>query len=249
MIRGLVGKKSLSSSRPLVAMLASIGMLCVVSCSDRKCERALERLNSNFAAASRGGREMERAMSGARAQAIRRCKAALEESPDRTANTLDCLIEASDWVTSRACGNPFVDWIPPKGMEHSSKEPSWTKEPTEVAEIPPRDGGEEPSATTCSDLSRIECMRSTSCTLVLPEGEPPYVCRAAQPPCEVGLRQAHPKFADMCEQRAGCQITPANCYCKCKGYGETSVPDINGTPECRCRCSGGPPNNCTSSGR
>ena len=93
----------------------------------------------------------------------------------------------------------------------------------------------------CSQLDRAQCMNSSICTLSLSETPDVYLCQEAQGICEEGIVQSD--LTD-CENIEGCMITSEDCYCGCKGYGETSVPDGEDTMECNCMCSGGEPPSC-----
>jgi hypothetical protein len=117
--------------------------------------------------------------------------------------------------------------------------------------VSPVDAGPALVVSSCSGLSRRACMASTSCTLLLAGGSLPsgdYVCRAAEPPCEVGLAQSELSGSGSaraeCESRPGCGVDPGNCYCACRGSGQTAVPDDDETPPCNCACGGGAPPRC-----
>lgn len=83
--------------------------------------------------------------------------------------------------------------------------------------------------SSCDDLPRAQCMKTTGCFLDY-RGQPDsYVCRATKNGCESltndGGRPA-------CEQAPGCAWSPGACYC----------------PEgVLCFCSGGPPPSCRAS--
>jgi hypothetical protein len=115
----------------------------------------------------------------------------------------------------------------------------------------PVDAGTASVVSSCSQLSRRACMASTSCTLLLAASSSragTYVCRPAEPPCEVGLAQSELSGSEgaraECESRSGCGVDPGSCYCACRGSGQTAVPDDAETPQCSCACGGGAPPRC-----
>ena len=119
----------------------------------------------------------------------------------------------------------------------------------------------------CAKLDRFACTRAGHCTLVKTGGRKPskvYLCRPARGKCEKNFRQADimggPGYASKdwrkekervvagkrrCTGRPGCVVRPGSCYCQCKGYGSTKVPDKN-APICNCACAGGPPPACVA---
>lgn len=119
-------------------------------------------------------------------------------------------------------------------------QPSPRSTPEEPAAVP------DPGDAPCETLTRAECMRSLVCTLDAPEGarSDRYRCRSARGNCEMGLTQTGPNARDRCEDRTGCAWTGGGCYCHCRGYGRTAVPDGDEAEDCDCECSGGPPPRC-----
>ncbi len=123
---------------------------------------------------------------------------------------------------------------------------------------------EVPADADCATLSRTQCMAAHHCTLeraapaAPPTGETIYTCRAAASSCEKAVAQwdlpgggaplSSRAEADQaiaaCTSQAGCRYEPAECYCRCKGYGRTTVPDGAEAPACRCYCAGGRPPSC-----
>lgn len=115
----------------------------------------------------------------------------------------------------------------------------------------------------CSKLTRTACMASKECTLVLdPSAQKPrsgeYLCRPALGSCEQNLSQAEltrgstqaeaEQSKQLCSDRPGCTFKPADCYCGCNGYGETSVSDGAEAATCMCVCAGGAPSACEPTG-
>ena len=103
---------------------------------------------------------------------------------------------------------------------------------------------DRPSARTV----RGACLLSLECELDHLGGER-YACRPERGACEQGYSQQAAyetsPAAALCEQRAGCTFVPMEaCYCACRGYGATSVPDGAEAPECDCECAGGAPGGC-----
>ena len=133
---------------------------------------------------------------------------------------------------------------------------------TANAESPENERDEVLSAD-CAKLTRTACMDSKQCTLVLdPSAEKPrsgeYLCRPALGSCEQNLSQAEltrgstqaeaERSKQLCSDRPGCTFKPADCYCGCKGYGETSVSDGAEAATCMCVCAGGAPSACEPTG-
>src|SRR5690606_33932995 len=103
----------------------------------------------------------------------------------------------------------------------------------------------------CEQLPRTACLRAPACTLVHPPQGPRrsvYACRPATSPCEGGIVQAeifgNGSSARACVARAGCRVDEGSCYCSCRGYGETRLPDGPEAESCNCACGGGPPPSC-----
>ncbi len=112
--------------------------------------------------------------------------------------------------------------------------------------------------TNCAGMDRYECMHAPQCSLVQ-ETSPSqdYLCRPVQGPCEKAVLQgllSNPPGSKLsvaearanqkkCSDTLGCVYDPGNCFCDCKGYGKTAVPDHK-APDCLCACSGGPPQIC-----
>lgn len=92
----------------------------------------------------------------------------------------------------------------------------------------PRPEPEPEPSDACAALDEMQCITSDECTLVLPEGEREYRCRAAEGRCETGFRQ-HDGDAESCEAKEGCRFVPGQCYC---------------SPDVTCICGGGPPPQC-----
>ena len=107
-----------------------------------------------------------------------------------------------------------------------------------------------PQTTICSEMTRTHCLQQAHCTLELTystteQGERianngVYRCRDAAGKCELrnGL---------MCQEVEGCTMVVGECYCGCKGYGRTSVPDGDETEDCNCACGGEDPPGCVES--
>jgi hypothetical protein len=113
------------------------------------------------------------------------------------------------------------------------------------------DRGARSAAAGCERLSRTFCLDSPDCTLVWvatrPRGQHEYACRAAEGPCEEGLVQARLYDAPgRCTSRPGCAYQEQQCYCDCRGYGQTAVPDGVEAEECDCECAGGRPPGCVA---
>lgn len=113
--------------------------------------------------------------------------------------------------------------------------------------------GEAPAADECAALPRQTCLESPACTLVHePQGarRALYRCRAAEPPCETIVPQSafsgegRDAARRQCEGRAECVFQDADCYCPCRGSGQTSVPDGPEARSCNCVCGGGAPARC-----
>lgn len=109
----------------------------------------------------------------------------------------------------------------------------------------------------CSKLSSTQCLKSTECTLELipkDKWKPNsagktirYLCQQDQNTCEKGFVQTDwPSLKEakkFCEAKKGCALSEANCFCPCKGYAETKVPDTEAV-SCNCGCGGGTPIMC-----
>ena len=100
-------------------------------------------------------------------------------------------------------------------------------------------------------------MESTECTLEQEaERSSRYRCRPATEPCERGFAQAafwgsgtegvaaSKAQQAACNARPGCGFVDGGCYCRCRGMGETAVPDGDEAEPCNCECGGGPPPTC-----
>jgi hypothetical protein len=109
----------------------------------------------------------------------------------------------------------------------------------------------------CEAMTRTECMQSTECTLEHEaEHSKRYRCRPATGPCERGFAQAgfwgsgtdgvraSKEQQAACDDRPGCVFVDGGCYCHCRGMGQTTVPDGEEAPPCRCECASGPPPTC-----
>ena len=82
----------------------------------------------------------------------------------------------------------------------------------------------------CSEVSELDCLESTRCTLVKAEGPGKYTCREDVGTCESGMRQrGDGDIQKKCESRPGCEFKRADCYCP---------------PNLQCYCGGGPPAQC-----
>lgn len=98
-----------------------------------------------------------------------------------------------------------------------------------------------PPDMPCDDMSAPQCMRSLRCVLDAPPSPgAPYVCREARGPCEPGLAQGDPGFADACGARPGCVFHVARCVC----FPQTRVVFHSANPVPNCFCGGGPPQRC-----
>ena len=107
-----------------------------------------------------------------------------------------------------------------------------------------------PQTTICSEMTRTHCLGQAHCTLELTystnaQGERTpnygiYRCRDAAGKCELrnGL---------MCQEVEGCTPVDGECYCGCKGYGRTSVPDGDEAADCLCACGEEEPPGCIES--
>ena len=107
-----------------------------------------------------------------------------------------------------------------------------------------------PGTTICSEMTRTHCLQHAHCTLELTyttddQGERRanngiYRCRDAAGPCELrnGL---------MCQEVEGCTLITGECYCGCRGYGRTSVPDGDEAGDCNCACGEEEPPGCVES--
>lgn len=122
------------------------------------------------------------------------------------------------------------------------------------------------SDADCATLSRTQCMVAQHCTLTGPPSTAPraspaiYTCRPAANHCENAVAQwdlpgggaklSSPAAAEQaiaaCTSQTGCRYEPASCYCACKDYGQTTVPDGDEARKCRCYCAGGAPPSCTT---
>ncbi len=112
------------------------------------------------------------------------------------------------------------------------------------------------AAAPCGGMTRTLCMRAPHCTLELASKRPDdydYLCRPAKGACEQNIAQAHLEGTDLglsdgtidrCKSRPGCQYQRSECYCHCKGYGQTTVPDGAAAELCECECAGGRPPSC-----
>lgn len=125
---------------------------------------------------------------------------------------------------------------------------------------PPTEGS---PGVDCASLTRTHCMQSPDCTLervAKAQGGTGklYRCRPAAGPCETGIRQAdfHGRGTDgmrraeeaqlACAARPGCDYDEGGCYCDCRDYGRTAVPDGPEAEDCMCECAGGPPPSCVA---
>jgi len=89
-------------------------------------------------------------------------------------------------------------------------------------------------SAACAQLTELECIGSSVCTLEQVAAHGKYRCREARGRCETGFRQAgEGDIKQQCESRPGCAFNPGNCYCP---------PNLN------CFCGGGPPPQCVESG-
>lgn len=131
------------------------------------------------------------------------------------------------------------------GSTEAAPERSPSVEPVEAGDTSdtPELAGDEgaPAETACAALDREGCLHSTECTLdaFLPPTQEPYryVCRPARGECErdfaqIAFLESTPR-EELCESR-GCRFEDARCYCRCRGYGSTAVPDGEMAPECDC---------------
>lgn len=82
----------------------------------------------------------------------------------------------------------------------------------------------------CVSLSETECLKSPDHTLVQPDGELHYECKAARNDCEKGFVQMEQGPAE-CNVKTSCEFVPGECYCP---------------PDLQCFCGGGPPGSCRS---
>ncbi len=115
-----------------------------------------------------------------------------------------------------------------------------------------------PAAAACGGMTRTLCMRAAHCTLELVSKRPDdydYLCRPANSACEQNIAQANLEGTDLglsdgtvdrCNSRPGCQYQRSECYCPCKGYGQTSLPDGAAAEMCECECAGGRPPSCVA---
>ena len=108
---------------------------------------------------------------------------------------------------------------------------------------------EQPSSTlSCEEMDRAQCMNASTCMLSLSDTPDVYLCQEAQGVCEEGVVQSdlygNNGLGTACESIEGCIATDGECYCGCKGYGETTIPDGEDAEDCTCMCSGGPPPSC-----
>lgn len=113
-------------------------------------------------------------------------------------------------------------------------------------------------AKDCSQLSTTECLNSNECTLeLLPKDKSfthlegkwvRYQCRKDRNNCESGFKQGNWQSIEEaqknCEAKIACVFSPANCFCPCRGYAETIIPDKE-APLCNCACGGGTPASCS----
>lgn len=132
-----------------------------------------------------------------------------------------------------------------------------TPPPVPRDEYPVRSAA-RPPGTPCQALTAQGCLLSKECVLEAPDRKRggPYVCRPAVGPCEGGIAQADPGFADDCKARGpkrsapqvggGCSHRPAECFCP---NARTSVLPPPGSAEDRwthlsCACGGGAAQQC-----
>ncbi len=93
----------------------------------------------------------------------------------------------------------------------------------------------------CSNLSRANCIASQACILVQEESPSlNYQCVAPSNECEQTFAATN-----TCPVEAGCNYTPYDCYCHCRGNGQTNVKDGNDAPSCLCECALGKPATCS----
>ena len=107
---------------------------------------------------------------------------------------------------------------------------------------------EPTTSLLCEEMDRAQCMSSDTCTLSLSDTPDVYLCQDAQGICEEGIVQSDLYGTNglgiACDDSIGCTAVGGECYCSCKGYGETSVPDGEDVEDCNCMCSGGEPPSC-----
>lgn len=96
-------------------------------------------------------------------------------------------------------------------------------------------------AEDCALYTRAECLASVACTLRADGQFLIYRCDPAVGACEVGVRQGD---AAACRARTGCVFVESMCYCPCRGFGRTAVPDRDDVEECECACAAGEPAQC-----
>ena len=110
--------------------------------------------------------------------------------------------------------------------------------PSDIQELPQE----------CSEMTRSQCMNSSSCTLELTDVNSIYLCRDASGICEEGVIQndivGNIEGNINCQELEGCEITSGECYCPCYGYGQTAVEDEEGLEDCSCMCGGEEPPSC-----
>jgi hypothetical protein len=104
----------------------------------------------------------------------------------------------------------------------------------------------------CDEMTRHHCMESTYCTLELSEVPNVYTCRSAEGSCEEGVSQNDLSGTQTgnlsCTEIDGCEAVFGDCYCSCRGYGQTTVEDGEEAEECNCACGGGTPPACQAIG-
>ena len=109
--------------------------------------------------------------------------------------------------------------------------------------MPPADVSWIVPEEDCASYTRAECLASVACTL-RPDGQfLIYRCDPAVGACEIGMRQGD---AAACRARSGCVFLEAMCYCPCRGFGRTAVPDGDDVEDCECACAAGEPARCVA---
>ncbi len=180
-------------------------------------------------------------------------------APDRhlrCMNVLRPIVVAALALQLASCSSAPSKMTKSSGMSSSATPGSASSGPAHAESA--RAGGQ---AASCEALTRTDCMKSRSCTLVSKtpgarDGQ--YACRAAQGPCEEGVaqfdlpgggaqiptRELGDAAIRSCTSRAACEYEAGDCYCAARGYGRTVVEDGPEAEEWLCFCSGGAPPAC-----